>query len=179
MTEEYGKNLASLFKELQTKIFGVLNGLDYVDFNPQTDKLIKKNFTPRSINARAENKKDLQKHFGLEVAPDKPLLAFWGRMNWQKGIDLIMGTMDFILGELDAQLIVMGKPDDDAYRNFFTELEQRFPGKVGTHLMANFALPRKIASGADMFLAPSRTTTGRKMSARRARRERSMWRNCV
>jgi starch synthase len=111
MTEEYGKNLASLFKELQTKIFGVLNGLDYVDFNPQTDKLIKKNFTPRSINARAENKKDLQKHFGLEVAPDKPLLAFWGRMNWQKGIDLIMGTMDFILGELDAQLIVMGKPE--------------------------------------------------------------------
>lgn len=160
MTEEYGKNLASLFKELQTKIFGVLNGLDYTDFNPQTDKLIKRNFTARSINGRVENKKDLQKHFGLEVNPDKPLLAFWGRLNWQKGIDLIMATMDFILGELDAQLIVMGKPDDDAYRKFFTELEQKYPGKVGTHLMANFALPRKIASGADMFLAPSRYEPG-------------------
>ncbi len=160
MTEEYGHNLASLFKELRSKVFGVLNGLDYTDFNPETDKLIKKNFSSRNIKIRAENKMDLQKQFSLEVHPDKPILAFWGRIDWQKGIDLIMSTMEFILSELDVQLIVMGQPGNDNYRQYFTDLEMKFPGKVGTHLMSNFALPRKIASGADIFLAPSKYEPG-------------------
>jgi starch synthase len=160
MTEEYGRNLASLFKEVQEKMFGVLNGLDNVDFNPATDKIIKNNYTSKSIKVRAENKIDLQKQFNLDVDPDKPMLAFWGRMDWQKGIDLIMSSIEFVLNEFDAQVIMMGKPGDDNYRQFFTDLEAKYPGKVGVHLMANFALPRKIASGADFFMAPSRYEPG-------------------
>ncbi len=160
MTDEYGRGLQRLFKELRGKFYGVLNGLDYTDFNPATDKIIKKNFNQNSISARSENKADLQREFGLKLEPRTPLLAYWGRMDWQKGIDLMMDTFGFILSEMDIQLIVMGEPSDDKYRAYFTELEKKYPGKVGAHLMANFTLPRRLASGADMFILPSRYEPG-------------------
>ncbi len=160
MTDEHGRGLQHLFKELRGKLFGVLNGLDYNDFNPATDRLLKQNYNQQSINRREINKVDLQKQFNLEANPKVPLLASWGRLDSQKGIDLIMDTIEFVLEEFNAQFIIMGRPGEDRYRSFFTELEKKYPGRVGTHLMANFTLPRQMASGADIFTLPSRYEPG-------------------
>jgi len=159
MTEEYGGRLANLFRELRDKISGVLNGLDYNEFNPLKDKIIKKNFGLTTLKNRIENKIDLQREFGLKESIDTPIIAFSGRLGAQKGLSLLMNTLDFILTELDVQFVVLGN-GEDIYRNYFAELEKKYPGKVGTHLMANFTLPRKIFAGADILLMPSKYEPG-------------------
>ncbi len=160
MREEYGWGLDKLFKELRGKLFGVLNGLDYQDFNPATDKLIKKNYGTGSTDARRENKIDLQKEFHLEVAPDKPILAMAGRLDGQKGLDLVLETLEFILTEFpEVQFIAMGGGDLN-YRDRLEDFEKRFPQRVGTHLMPNWSLPRKIFAGADVLLLPSKYEPG-------------------
>lgn len=159
LTEEYGAGLHNLFKELRGKLYGILNGLDYDDYNPQTDKIIKRNFSLGTLHLREENKIDLQKEFNLEINPKIPILAISGRLDEQKGLELVMETADYILTELDVQMIILGG-GQIKYRDFFAELEKRFPGKVGTHLMADFILPRKIFAGADIILLPSRYEPG-------------------
>lgn len=155
MSHEFGKGLEDVFKEVRGKLYGVLNGLDFSDFNPGTDKTIKANFSLQSINKRLINKADIQKQFNLKANPDIPLLAFWGRLDSQKGIDLVMSTIEFIISEMETQFVIVGPVVDNGYREFFLNLEKKYPGKVGAHLMFDRPLVRKVAAGADMFLLPS------------------------
>ncbi|KKS32570.1 MAG: Glycogen synthase [Candidatus Amesbacteria bacterium GW2011_GWA2_42_12] len=159
MTEDYGSKLHNLFKELRGKFYGVLNGVDYKSFDPRTDKIIKRNYSSNNLGLRQENKVDLQKEFNLDVSQHTPLLGIVGRLDDQKGLDLVMQTIDFILKECDIQLVVCGQ-GDDKYRDFFADLEKRYPGAVGTHLMFDATLPRKIFAGADMVLIPSKYEPG-------------------
>ncbi|MDO8514937.1 MAG: glycogen/starch synthase, partial [bacterium] len=153
-TEEFGRGLHNLFKELRGKISGVLNGLDYKEFNPATDKIIAKNYSSGNLKARQENKKDLQKDFGFKQDPEIPLMTFWGRLDGQKGIDLIKDTIRFLLAEFNIQFVIVG-PAEQYYKEFFLQLEKDYPGRVGTHLMYDPILPRKLAAGADILLQPS------------------------
>lgn len=159
MTENYAPKLHNLFKELRGKFYGVLNGLDYTSFNPKFDKVINRDFSTTTLPLRQENKIDLQKEFNLDILPHAPLLGIVGRLDEQKGIDLVMETMDFLLKECGAQLVVVGR-GEDKYRDYFTDLEKRHPGMVGTHLMYDATLPRKVYAGADMILMPSRYEPG-------------------
>jgi len=131
LTETYAPKLHNLFRELRSKFFGVLNGLDYHSFDPQKDTAIKRNYTRGHIELRQENKADLQKYLNLEVSPNTPLLSIVGRLDDQKGLDLVMATIDFILSEFKVQLVVCG-PGENKYRDFFLELEKNHPGMVGT-----------------------------------------------
>jgi len=153
-TEEFGRGLHNLFRELRGKISGVLNGLDYKEFNPATDKIIAKPYSVSNLKSRVENKKDLQKEFGLKANTDIPLICFWGRLDGQKGIDLIKDTIRFILDEFEIQFVIQG-PAEQYYKDFFLQLEKDYPGRVGTHLMYDPLLPRKEAAGADVLLQPS------------------------
>lgn len=159
MTEEFGAGLHNLIKEVRTKVYGILNGLDYTEYDPKTDRLIKKNFSVLTANDRVENKLDLQKEFNLEVNPRIPILSIVGRLDTQKGLDLVRDVLPFILREYEIQFIAMGGGDPQ-YREFFLELENLFPKRVGTHLMPNFTLPRKIFAGTDLLLLPSRWEPG-------------------
>lgn len=154
LLEQYGAGLHRLFRELRGKLTGVLNGLDYKDFDPSSDKIIAQNFSWRSTNRRVENKLDLQKEFNLEQDPSVPIVAISGRLDSQKGLDLIKESIDFVLKELDVQFIVLGSGDRH-YVDFFEELEKKYPERVGTHLLPDFILPRKIFAGADIMLMPS------------------------
>lgn len=156
---EYGGGLESLFRELRGKLYGVLNGLDVEEFNPATDEVIKQNFSARSINLRAENKEDLQNRFNLEVDPSVPLIAYSGRLDQQKGLDLLIKEFEYIVNDLEAQVVILGS-GERIYVDFFSEMEKKYPGRVGTHLMRDFVLPRKIFAGADMILIPSRYEPG-------------------
>jgi len=160
MKEEYGWGLEKLFKEIRGKSFGILNGLDYLDFNPAEDKLIYKNYSAGNLKPRIENKTDLQKEFDLKVDPAVPVIASLGRLDEQKGIDLIMETIEFILDEFPAQFVVVGPSTKDEYRKYFEDLVKKYPGRVGAHIMYDRALARKIFAGADMALMPSKYEPG-------------------
>lgn len=159
LTPEYGEGLDQLLKELRAKVYGVLNGLDYDDFNPVNDTFIKKNYSLKTLKDRVENKIELQKEFNLPLDPDVPILAMSGRLSAQKGLDLIEKTLLYFLEEYDMQFIIMGH-GDHRFKEFFAKIESKYPKKVGTHLMANWQLPRKIYAGADLFLLPSKFEPG-------------------
>jgi starch synthase len=159
MTEEFGAGIDNLIKEVRTKVFGILNGLDYTEFDPKTDSFIKRNFSLATLEDRVANKADLQKEFNLTVNPDIPVFAMIGRLDNQKGLDLVVDVLPFVLREYDIQFIAMGG-GDPRYREFFLDLEKQYPKRVGTHLMPNFTLPRKIFAGTDLLLLPSRWEPG-------------------
>jgi starch synthase len=154
LDERYGGGLHQLFRELRGKMSGVLNGLDYTEFDPATDTIIKQNFSLENLEARAANKLELQREFDLEDDPDVPILAIAGRVDSQKGMDLVHETIEFVLEEFEVQLVVSG-PSDTKYQRFFESLEREYRGRVGTHLMSDFLMPRKIFAGADIILLPS------------------------
>lgn len=154
-TKEYGEGLEDLLKELRTKIFGILNGLDYENVNPADDKLIPVNFSISNLEKRVLNKKHLQKEFNLEVARDIPILGMVGRLDEQKGIDLFFPILENLLYEYNLQFIIVGG-GEPKYRTFFEEIAKKFPKKVGCHLMSDLALARHVFAGSDMFLAPSK-----------------------
>ena len=154
MTEQYGGELHKLLKELRGKLSGILNGLDYTEFDPATDTIIKKTYTPGDMAGRIDDKKDLQREFDLDQDPNVPIIGISGRLDRQKGLDLVLETIEFLLKELNVQLVVMGSGEED-YVRLFEKLEKEYPGRVGTHLMPDFILPRKIFAGADIILMPS------------------------
>lgn len=155
MTPEYGEKLDDLLKEVRTKVFGILNGLDYEQMNPATDKLIPFNFSISNLTGRIKNKTHLQKEFNLECLQDTPILGMVTRLDEQKGIDLLFPILEILLSEFNCQLVVIGG-GEGKYRSFFEEISKKFPKKIGCHLMSDFTLSRHIFAGCDIFLVPSK-----------------------
>ena len=156
LTPEYAEGLDKTLQSIQGKLSGILNGLNTTKFNPRTDPIIKKCFSKKSfVNGRAINKRDLQREFSLPIDDDAPLLAYSGRLASQKGLDMMLEALPHLLEERkNIQLVVLGSGNDE-YRHRLTELQNKYPGRVGLHLLPNFQLPRKIFAGADILLIPS------------------------
>jgi starch synthase len=155
MTPEYGEKLDDLLKEVRTKIFGILNGLDYEQMNPDTDKLIPFNFNISNLKNRTKNRAHLQKEFNLECLSETPVLGMVTRLDEQKGIDLLFPILEILITEFHCQFIVIGE-GEAKYRSFFEEMNKKFPKKIGCHLMSDFHLSRHIFAGCDIFLIPSK-----------------------
>lgn len=155
LTTEYGEHLDKLLLELRGKLFGIVNGLDYDEFNPETDQLLAKNFNVNSIENRMENRHALQEEFGLPIDDDVLLMGFVGRLDYQKGIDLIVDVLPHVLRDFDVQFVQVGG-GDNSLANRLHELKEQFPDKIGIHPYPNFTLPRLVFGGTDCFLYPSR-----------------------
>jgi starch phosphorylase len=155
-TPEFGEKLDPILRERKDRLVGILNGIDAASFDPARDPHLAQNFSADSLDARAANKTALQKHFALPRQPGAPLLAIIGRLNRQKGMDLIAEAIDHALDTFPAQLAVMGLGDPH-YQGFFTRLAQQYPGRVGVSLTFDPALARQIYAGADILLMPSRS----------------------
>ena len=155
MTESYGELLDGLLRERRSRVYGILNGIDYEEFNPKTDRLLAKNYDAESADLRAKNKSELQGRFGIDRNPNSFLIAIASRFTEQKGFDLLFPITDTLFKELDIQLAVIGS-GEGKYMGFFQDLEQKYPGKVGTHLSFDEVLPHLIHSGADAILIPSK-----------------------
>ena len=155
LTEEFGESLNKLLLELRGKLFGIINGLDYDEFNPMTDDLITKNFDRDCMECRVENKLALQEEFDLPQDDDALVLGYVGRLDYQKGMDLILDTLPHVLKDYNVQFVQVGG-GDGALTHRLHGIKEEFPEKVGIHPYPNFTLPRLMFAGADCILYPSR-----------------------
>lgn len=155
MTEEYGELLEGLLKERRSRIYGIMNGIDYEEFNPEEDRLLPRTYSTGLLDDRAFNKTELQRRFGLKEDKKSFLISIASRLTEQKGFDLLFSVADILLQELPIQLVVVGA-GEGKYMGFFQELENRYPGRVGTHLSFDPVLPHLVHGGSDAILIPSR-----------------------
>lgn len=155
LTKKYGAGLDKLLLELRSKLFGIVNGMDYEKFNPETDPLLVSNFNVKTTEKRVINKEKLQKEFGLKVDANVPLIAYSGRIDWQKGVDLIIEVLERFLRNFEAQFVLVGTGDRNIEKKA-EKLAHSYESRVGVHLYANFTLPRLVFGGSDIVLMPSR-----------------------
>src|SRR5579872_598892 len=154
LTPTFGEKLDPLLRTRRDRLFGVLNGIDYLEMNPATDRYIRAQFERDSLEKRAENKQALQERARLPVQADVPLLAMISRLADQKGFDLISQISQPLLAQ-GVQLVVLGIGDQH-YHEMFQNLAVRYPQQVAIFLTFNTELAQSIYAGSDMFLMPSR-----------------------
>lgn len=152
-TQQYGEGLDGLLRCKSDFLKGIVNGIDYEEFNPEKDNLIFKNFTWNSISDKVENKLSLQKELGLPQKAETPMIGLISRLTHQKGCDLIVSIIDRLL-QKDIQFVVLGT-GDYWYEETFKNLQYRYPDKVSANIKFDNALAHKIYAATDMFLMPS------------------------
>ncbi|MEK7583373.1 MAG: glycogen/starch synthase [Patescibacteria group bacterium] len=154
MTKEFGEMLDEVLRERQSRVFGILNGINTTVLDPERDEVLAKPFSSGKLRNRSANKAALQKRFGLHDDPDAFVVAFVGRLDNQKGIDLLQNIAGAMLQNLNSQLIVLGDGDNDD-KLYFQNLQRQYPGSVVAELRFDANLPRQIFAGADAVLVPS------------------------
>jgi starch synthase len=154
-TAEYGFGLEGVLKSRAATVTGILNGVDYEDWSPETDKFIAANYSANDLSGKEANKKDLLLSFGAEsVDPKLPIIGIVSRFAAQKGFDLISLVMDRLARE-EMVICALGTGDKE-YEDMFRRLSKQFPGKVLVKVAYDNTIAHKIEAGADMFLMPSR-----------------------
>ena len=151
----YSHGLDGILKQFTYKTTGIVNGIDVDVYNPETDKLIYKNFSVEDISGKAVNKASLQKELGLPQNPDTPLIGIVTRLVKHKGIDLVKCVFEEIINQ-DVQFAILGSGEWE-FETFFYEMSKKYPEKVGLKLGFNPTLAHRIYAGADMFLMPSQS----------------------
>ena len=155
MTIEGGEGLHGLLSARRNDLYGIVNGLDYEVFNPETDKLIAKNFrTSNSKTGKRANKADLQKQFGLPQESDTYLLGIVSRLTNQKGFDLVTYIMEELLNTAKIQVIVLGTGEYQ-YEESFRYFENKYPDQLKVYIGYSEELAHKIYASCDAFLMPS------------------------
>lgn len=152
-TAYYGERLDGLIRARHDSVYGVLNGIDVDEYNPETDPMIYQTYSLKDMSGKAVNKAHLQQDLGLEVNPDTPLIAMVGRLSNQKGLDLVDCVIGDIMNE-NVQLAVLGM-GEARYTNLFSWAEQQYRGKVAARFAMDHELAHRLYAGADFFLMPS------------------------
>ena len=151
----YAHKLDPIIRRNEFKLVGILNGIDTDSYNSETDKAIFANYSADDIEPKKRCKEELQKMFNLPVKPDTPMIAIISRLVAHKGLDLVRTVIEEVLRQ-DVQVVILGK-GDSAYENYFSDLARKYVGKLVTVIAFNPDLSRKIYSGADLFLMPSKS----------------------
>ena len=151
---EYGFGLEGVLRERAPHLAGILNGVDYTVWNPETDRFIARPYGADDHSGKRACKAELQTTFGLPVAPDVPLIGMVTRLASQKGMDLIEAAIDELMAR-DLQLVVAGS-GDQKYQELFAAWAEQYAGKLGVKIAFEEKLANQIEAGADMFLMPSR-----------------------
>lgn len=158
---EFSYNLGRVITKIRPKLSGILNGLDYRDFDPQSDTHI--GFRYSDINViknRAKNKKILRNIFSLPDHGDAPLLGYVGRMSSQKGLEFFFMAMRRILRETPLLQVIGIGDGEDYYCELFWRLRKEFPRQTGIKLVHDIHMPRMVFAGSDMIVVPSNYEPG-------------------
>jgi starch synthase len=154
-TAEYGFGLEGVLRDRAATVTGILNGVDYDEWSPQTDKFIVAKYSPEDLNGKLKCKQDLLHAFGIANVDAKvPVIGIVSRFAAQKGFDLISQIMDRLARE--EMIVVALGTGDKPYEEMFQRLNKQFPNKIAAKVAFDNAIAHKIEAGADMFLMPSR-----------------------
>jgi starch synthase len=154
-TTEYGFGLEGVLRDRAATVTGILNGIDYDEWNPQTDQFIAAKYSPQDLSGKLKCKQDLLQAFGIpNVDPKVPVIGIVSRFAAQKGFDLIAQIMDRLARE-EMIMVVLGS-GDKLYEEMFQRLNKQFPNKIAAKVAFDNAIAHKIEAGADIFLMPSR-----------------------
>jgi starch synthase len=135
-------------------VIGILNGVDYSEWNPATDRHLKHHYGRDNLDGKSANKKALLDWMNLTVAATTPLLGIISRMTVQKGFDLLFDVLPEVLTGRDVALVVLGN-GEWRYEEFFAGLQHTFPDRVAFHRGYHDELAHLIEAASDMFLMPS------------------------
>lgn len=150
----YGEGLNGLLCARSSDLRGIVNGIDYEEFNPATDSYITANYSRENFRKeKIKNKRALQRE--LELVPDdkKFMIGIVSRLTDQKGLDLVAYIMDELCRD-DIQLVVLGT-GDERYENMFRHFDWKYSGKVSANIYYSEDLSHKVYASCDAFLMPS------------------------
>jgi starch synthase len=154
-TTEYGFGLDGVLRSRAATVTGILNGVDYDEWSPQTDKFTVAKYSPQDLSGKLKCKHDLLHAFGVTNADSRvPVIGIVSRFAAQKGFDLIAQIMDRLA--LEQMIVVALGTGDKPYEEMFQRLNKQFPNKIAVKVAYDNAIAHKIEAGADMFLIPSR-----------------------
>ncbi len=154
-TPEFGHRLDGLLRKRRDRLFGILNGADYADWNPATDKYITRPFDPTYLDGKKQCRKDLLQAFSLPgVAEETPVVGMVSRLAGQKGFDILSEALEGIF-KLGAALVILGT-GEEVFQKSLSAAQKRHPDSFGLRIAFDEALSHKIYAGSDMFLIPSR-----------------------
>jgi len=154
MTDFYGEGLNGLLCARANDLRGIVNGIDYVEFDPATDKSLKYPYDAITFRKeKVKNKTALQKQLGLEVNPKTMMIGLISRLTDQKGLDLVAYMMDELCQD-DIQFVVVGT-GEERYENMFRHFDWKYHGKVSANIYYSEELAHQVYASCDAFLMPS------------------------
>jgi starch synthase len=151
---EFGMGLEGVLQRRKEDFTGIVNGIDYEEWNPQTDPFLSAHYSVDDLSGKEKCKRYLQRRFHLAIRKKAPLIGIVSRLTDQKGFDLISEAMEDLMAQ-DLQLIILGM-GQKRHQDRFDRIASRYPGKVGLCLSFDNGLAHKIEAGCDMFLMPSK-----------------------
>jgi len=152
-TKEFGCGVEGLLQKRAGDIYGIINGIDYSLWSPQTDEKIFKKYSKKDIENKYVNKEMLQKETRMEINKNIPLIGTISRLADQKGFDLISEIIEEVLN-MKVQFILLGT-GEAKYHELFEEMAKKFPKETSINLRFDAVLAQRIYAGCDMFLMPS------------------------
>jgi len=153
-TEEMGCGLDGLLRLRNSSLMGILNGVDYEEWNTASDGYLKHPYTANDLSGKAANKLELQKEFGLPVDASIPLFGNVGRLAEQKGVEIMLGALEEMLNaRLQFVMVGSGAP---AFQRAYRDLARRYPSQAAVRIGFDEGLSHRIEAGCDFFLMPSR-----------------------
>ncbi len=153
-TPEFGCGLDGLLRSRSGVLHGILNGVDYRDWNPATDRLIPRNYTPSDRAGKKTCRKELAAMFGLAAPADLPVAGMVTRLAGQKGLDIVCDALDALLGR-GLTLVILGT-GDQKIQDFLLTAQKKDPSRIGLKIAFDERIAHTIYAGSDMFLIPSR-----------------------
>lgn len=153
-TPFYGENLDGLMKARAHDLRGIVNGIDFEEYNPETDTMITANYNARNFRKeKIKNKIALQKELGLAQNEKTFMIGIVSRLTDQKGFDLINYMMEEMCQQ-DWQIVVLGT-GEERYENMFRHFAWKYPDKVSANIFYSEAMSHKVYASCDAFLMPS------------------------
>jgi starch synthase len=154
LTPEFGCGLDGALAYRKNVLAGIINGIDYNEWNPATDEYLPAKFDPKNVSGKAKCKEQVQQAYKLPTNKDVPLIGMISRLASQKGFDLLESAMPELVKE-DVQLVILGT-GEKKYHEMLLRVAKECPEKVSVRIAFDNALAHQIEAGSDIFLMPSR-----------------------
>ncbi|CAA0824690.1 Starch synthase 1- chloroplastic/amyloplastic [Striga hermonthica] len=153
-TPEGGYGLHELLSSRKAVLTGITNGIDDSEWDPLTDEHLASHYSVQDLSGKAECKLELQKELGLPVRPNCPLIGFIGRLDFQKGVDIILSAIPDLMHD-DVQFVMLGSGEKQ-YEDWMRHLESVYKDKFRGWVGFNVPISHRITAGCDILVMPSR-----------------------